>query len=227
MLEPIKNTSCQLGCWAISGAAAVLTFIMCFGLGKIAFMGAVFFSASVFVALGLLLGWVLCTPLTPLGSARAYPLVDASAVDSSLGNVFAEQSAATSGLAATQLPGEIELAARKSEWAYAPAETAADATAPGALAQPRNGQANDLKKIKGVGPKLETILNTLGVFHFDQIMAWGLNAWYAIPDLEEAELDARLLHRRAHGLEVPDVGVQEEHHVVAEDARQVGEVVDL
>ena len=43
MLEPIKNTSCQLGCWAISGAAAVLTFIMCFGLGEIAFMGAVFF----------------------------------------------------------------------------------------------------------------------------------------------------------------------------------------
>ena len=42
MLEPIKNTSCQLGCWAISGAAAVLTFIMCFGLGEIAFMGAVF-----------------------------------------------------------------------------------------------------------------------------------------------------------------------------------------
>jgi predicted flap endonuclease-1-like 5' DNA nuclease len=41
------------------------------------------------------------------------------------------------------------------------------------LAQPRNGQADDLKKIKGVGPKLETILNTLGVFHFDQIMAWG------------------------------------------------------
>ena len=53
------------------------------------------------------------------------------------------------------------------------AATAADATAPGALAQPHNGQADDLKKIKGVGPKLETILNTLGVFHFDQIMAWG------------------------------------------------------
>ena len=173
MLEPIKNISCQLGCWAISGAAAVLTFIMCFGLGEIAFMGAVFFAATVCVALGLLLGWVLCTPLTPLGSARAYPLVDASAVDPSLGGVFAEQSAATTGSASTQLPGEIELAARKSEWAYAPAETAADATAPGALAQPRNGQADDLKKIKGVGPKLETILNTLGVFHFDQIMAWG------------------------------------------------------
>ena len=78
MLEPIKNTSCQLGCWAISGAAAVLTFIMCLGLGKIAFMGAVFFAASVFVALGLLLGWVFCTPLAPLGGARAGALVEAS-----------------------------------------------------------------------------------------------------------------------------------------------------
>ena len=48
-----------------------------------------------------------------------------------------------------------------------------DGTAPGAIAQPRNGQADDLKKIKGVGPKLETLLHTLGVFHFDQITAWG------------------------------------------------------
>ena len=171
MLEPIKNTSCQLGSWAISGAATVLTFIMCFGLGEIAFTGALFFAVTVCVALGLLLGWVLCTPLTPLGSARAHPLVDSSAVHPSFGGVFAEQSAATSG--STQIPGEIELAARKPEWAYAPAATAADATAPGALEQPRNGQADDLKKIKGVGPKLETLLNTLGVFHFDQIMAWG------------------------------------------------------
>ena len=173
MLEPIKNTSCQLGCWAISGAAAVLTFIMCFGLGKIAFMGAVFFAASVFVALGLLLGWVFCTPLAPLGGARAGALVEAGAEDPLIDGVGAEQSAAASGPAYTQLPGEVELAGRKPEWAYAPSAAGADGTAPGAIAQPRNGQADDLKKIKGVGPKLETLLHALGVFHFDQITAWG------------------------------------------------------
>ncbi|TPE53874.1 hypothetical protein [Amaricoccus solimangrovi] len=43
---------------------------------------------------------------------------------------------------------------------------------PTALAAPE-GAADDLKKIKGVGPKLEGVLNGLGYFHFAQIAAWG------------------------------------------------------
>ncbi|KIT16208.1 50S ribosomal protein L21 [Jannaschia aquimarina] len=41
------------------------------------------------------------------------------------------------------------------------------------LEAPRDGQADDLKKIKGVGPKLEGVLHEIGVYHFDQIAAWG------------------------------------------------------
>jgi NADH-quinone oxidoreductase subunit E len=37
----------------------------------------------------------------------------------------------------------------------------------------REGGPDDLKKIKGVGPKLEQLLHTLGIYHFDQIAAWG------------------------------------------------------
>ena len=37
----------------------------------------------------------------------------------------------------------------------------------------RDGGADDLKLIKGVGPKLEELLNSLGFWHFDQIAAWG------------------------------------------------------
>jgi predicted flap endonuclease-1-like 5' DNA nuclease len=40
------------------------------------------------------------------------------------------------------------------------------------LAAP-SGEKDDLKRIKGVGPKLETALNALGVFHFSQIAAWS------------------------------------------------------
>jgi predicted flap endonuclease-1-like 5' DNA nuclease len=36
----------------------------------------------------------------------------------------------------------------------------------------RAGGANDLKQIKGVGPKMEGMLNTMGVFHFDQVASW-------------------------------------------------------
>lgn len=43
---------------------------------------------------------------------------------------------------------------------------------PALLTQARAGGADDLKLIRGVGPKLETVLHGLGVFHFDQIAAW-------------------------------------------------------
>jgi len=41
------------------------------------------------------------------------------------------------------------------------------------LSQARGGQADDLKRIKGVGPKLEGILNDLGIYHFDQVAGWN------------------------------------------------------
>ena len=50
---------------------------------------------------------------------------------------------------------------------------------PEMLTEPREGGADDLKWIKGVGPKLETMLNNMGVYHFDQIATWGADevAW--------------------------------------------------
>ncbi|MEE9426716.1 MAG: NADH-quinone oxidoreductase subunit NuoE [Paracoccaceae bacterium] len=44
---------------------------------------------------------------------------------------------------------------------------------PKALKTPRKSGADDLKMIKGVGPKLEKLLNSLGFYHFDQVAAWG------------------------------------------------------
>ena len=43
---------------------------------------------------------------------------------------------------------------------------------PASLAAPRGGQPDNLKQIKGVGPKIEASLNALGIFHFDQIAGW-------------------------------------------------------
>ncbi len=40
------------------------------------------------------------------------------------------------------------------------------------LSEARGGQPDDLKKISGVGPKLEGLLHDNGVFHYDQIAAW-------------------------------------------------------
>ena len=44
---------------------------------------------------------------------------------------------------------------------------------PLALAGPVAGTADDLTVIGGVGPKIEQVLNELGIFHFDQVAAWS------------------------------------------------------
>ncbi len=57
--------------------------------------------------------------------------------------------------------------------AEAPAPSLSDPARPPKLDAPRDGGADDLKRISGVGPKIESTLNELGIFHFDQIAAWS------------------------------------------------------
>jgi NADH-quinone oxidoreductase subunit E len=88
-----------------------------------------------------------------------------------------------------ELAGETELAARKGTWKYAKATTAKQVereesstpapevsegpgTKPETLTAARDGQGDDLKRIKGIGPKLAALCNRLGFYHFDQIAAW-------------------------------------------------------
>lgn len=53
-----------------------------------------------------------------------------------------------------------------------PGKSDPDADKPVALPSPRDGKKDDLKKISGIGPKIEGLLNGLGIFHFDQISSW-------------------------------------------------------
>ena len=47
-----------------------------------------------------------------------------------------------------------------------------EAVRPAALEAPLSGTPDDLKRIKGIGPKLETLCHRLGFYHFSQIAAW-------------------------------------------------------
>jgi predicted flap endonuclease-1-like 5' DNA nuclease len=44
---------------------------------------------------------------------------------------------------------------------------------PPGLPEPRGGKADDLQTLEGIGPVLEKLCHDLGIFHFDQIAAWG------------------------------------------------------
>ncbi|MCW9044301.1 MAG: NADH-quinone oxidoreductase subunit E [Pseudopelagicola sp.] len=70
----------------------------------------------------------------------------------------------------TTKKAEAEKPAPKAAPVAAAAEV--EEAAPEILGAARAGGADDLKKIKGVGPKLEETLNALGFYHFDQIAKW-------------------------------------------------------
>ncbi|MEL6478047.1 MAG: NADH-quinone oxidoreductase subunit E [Pseudomonadota bacterium] len=98
-----------------------------------------------------------------------------------MGRVIKLRGNGTSRIAAVQeTPASQPQVAPKPQPAPAPAAKAApvEEVAPPAedrpdlLTEARGGQPDDLKKIKGVGPKLEGLLHSLGVFHFDQVASW-------------------------------------------------------
>ena len=59
------------------------------------------------------------------------------------------------------------------------AEVASPGVRPAGLDAARGGVADDLTLIKGVGPKMAALCNSLGFYHFDQIAAWTADevAW--------------------------------------------------
>ena len=74
--------------------------------------------------------------------------------------------------AAKTAPASKPKAAPAAKPKAVPAATKAGGSKPRGLKAARKGQADDLKQISGVGPKIEGILNELGIFHFDQIAKW-------------------------------------------------------
>jgi predicted flap endonuclease-1-like 5' DNA nuclease len=54
----------------------------------------------------------------------------------------------------------------------APPSTLSIADRPPGLPAPRGGAPDDLRMIAGIGPKIESTLNSLGIYHFDQVAGW-------------------------------------------------------
>lgn len=186
--------SCALGCWLVALAGGVLAAALLMVLGDWRFIQAVFGGIVIAVAAGAVVSWIMCKPLPPVGAsdtgsakvpapkpaAKAAPAPAAAAAPAASGS-----SAPAEGLvkASKPLPGEADLDARKSTWSYGSGDAAAQpapvtaaegpGTKPEALTSARGGTPDNLKEIKGVGPKLEALLHSMGFFHFDQIAGWG------------------------------------------------------
>ena len=159
MNKPISSTSCQSGCWILAAASGLVVLAVCLFLIDMGILASIFMGAVVFIVVGLLLGWIFCSELKPLVQPN-----DTSAAPSAPEPApVSEPAPATATAPVAQAPK-----------AEAPeVEAVEDAVRPEALSGARNGGADDLKMIKGVGPKLEIMLNELGFYHFDQIAGWS------------------------------------------------------
>ena len=154
MNKPISSTSCQSGCWILAAVSGVVVLAVCLFLIELGILASIFMGAVVFIVVGLLLGWIFCSELKPLVQSN-------------------EASTAPSAPAPAPAPA-AEAAPVTAPVAQAPeVEAVEDAVRPEALSAARDGGADDLKMIKGVGPKLEIMLNELGFYHFDQIAGWS------------------------------------------------------
>lgn len=81
----------------------------------------------------------------------------------------ADATAKPAALMSVEAPVSAPVAPASAAIADAPVS---DDHKPTLLATARTGTPDDLKLIWGVGPKLETMLHDMGIFHFDQIAAW-------------------------------------------------------
>lgn len=141
-------------------------------------------------------------------AAAAAPAASAPAAEAKSSAQTAKADAGAPVKPSTRLAGQEELAAKKGDWKYeaepkAPAKKAAakaapaaaastpdydgdgklegsaEGTKPATLTAAREGGPDNLKEIKGVGPKLEKMLHSMGFYHFDQIANWTADeeAW--------------------------------------------------
>ncbi|MFQ1700546.1 NADH-quinone oxidoreductase subunit E [Loktanella agnita] len=126
----------------------------------------------------LLTPWIAdAQPAKPKGKPKPEPK-PAAGVPADATGVTEQEAQATSK--AKPKSKDEPAAAKQAAASSKPAAKAAPAVdapekEPETLSGPRAGGADDLKKISGVGPKLEQTLNSLGFWHFDQIAKWTEN----------------------------------------------------
>lgn len=181
MAETSNNSTTTILIWVIAIACGLIGFFLAEEVM------AIIFALIVGVVVGAIVYWILTRIFTadddvpaaeaPAAQAAA-PVADPAPAAEP---VVQEEPEVTEEPVAEAAPAPAPVAEPAPEpEAPAAAEEASDGgeseggeTEPVVLDGPKGGHADDLKKIKGVGPGLEKTLNELGIFHFDQIAAWG------------------------------------------------------
>jgi predicted flap endonuclease-1-like 5' DNA nuclease len=161
-----SGNTCRVVCWAIAGLFGLL---LLWKLSEsLAFLLALLISIVLVVILGIVLTRLFCVAEESASYSASAPTPTPTPAPSPAPKPAEKPAPAAKSAspAASKQPSTAKKSAP-------PAAKTEGGARPAALDAPRGGKADDLKQIKGVGPKLEAQCNALGIYHFDQIAAWG------------------------------------------------------
>jgi predicted flap endonuclease-1-like 5' DNA nuclease len=153
--------------WGVASAVGFGGMAALMILGDWGLLQAIFAAAVIFFVVGAVLSLMFLKPLPgPVKPGTAgWAGRDLAAPAAASDHGHAAPKAADAAPAAVSAPATPA--------APAPAAAAPEAgTRPAAMDAPRDGGPDDLKRIKGIGPKLEQLCHSLGFYHFDQIATW-------------------------------------------------------
>ena len=174
------KAACTKTCWTVAALAGAMLGLGLWLLAEYTITQAIFMAVIAFLALGVLLAVFLCRSAAPKMGTHDEGGAGGSAHLPKAAPVATAAPAATTTAAPAAAPAAPAAAAP----APAPAKPKADPKPkadakpvaadgkPEMLSAARAGGPDDLKQIKGVGPKLEKLLHTMGFYHFDQIAGW-------------------------------------------------------
>lgn len=197
------DKKCARTCWYIAVGVGLLLSIALIVGASWSFLWAVLFGVVAFLIFGFVLPQLVCTNSIPRPMASSSSSSSLVAGDPPAPTPMDNHARAASAAAATPPPSKDEatppaseaeaaepapqahpIAEKAEKPAPEPApQPAADKSAtakdgdagkkPKTLSAPRGGKADDLKMIRGVGPKLEIMLHGMGFYHYDQIAKWS------------------------------------------------------
>jgi predicted flap endonuclease-1-like 5' DNA nuclease len=160
--------------WIFGVAAGLVAAAVMVVVGGYGWMAAGFVGAMIAVVVAFVFGLPKAGPMEPELTDDAVAVADAPVVAppvTAQTAAVAPSAAFVSQPVPAAAPPKAAPATRPKPAAAKPAKAKADG--PERLSGPRNGRADNLKEIEGIGPALEKLCNEMGFYHFDQIASWS------------------------------------------------------
>lgn len=168
MSDTSNLSTCQIINWGLALLSGVLVLWTTYG--AVGFFAALLLGLAFAVFFGLVMNGLVCTGYR--AEDRGIEARDVAATLRKMTGITGYKAPDDEEDAPTTVasPAQSAVVVAKAEVV---SEVEVTGTRPNALSAPRGAAADDLKRIKGVGPKLEVLCHELGFYHFDQIAGWS------------------------------------------------------